>query len=210
MGDQEVVRLGTRALLSRCPNFAVVAETANARECIAKVFEYRPDVVVLNVHEAGGQIDVCREITELVPETKVIIHSSLGRDDLLFEAIAAGAAGYILEQGPGDDLVRAIEAIGRGEALLDSALTQRLFARVREAKIKDDATVFAKLTDQELRVLAQVAEGRTNREIAQMLSLGEGTVRNYVSSILGKLHLTNRAEAAAYSIEHNLRDFLVQ
>jgi DNA-binding NarL/FixJ family response regulator len=98
--------------------------------------------------------------------------------------------------------------VGRGEALLDPTLTQRVFARVREAARKDEAAAFTELTDQELRVLAQVAEGKTNREIAQALFLGEGTVRNYVSSILSKLHLTNRAEAAAYAVEHSLKDYI--
>ena len=129
-------------------------------------------------------------------------------DEILFDAIAAGACGYVLKQIGSDDLIRAVEAVGRGEALLDPALTQRVFARVREAARKEHEDAFASLTDQELRVLSQVAEGKTNREIAATLFLGEGTVRNYVSSILRKLDLTNRAEAAAYAVEHHLKEFL--
>ncbi len=127
---------------------------------------------------------------------------------MLFDAISAGAAGYVLKQIGGDELVNSIERVGRGEALLDPTLVQRVFARVREAARKEEAAAFAELTDQELRVLGQVAEGKTNREIAKVLFLGEGTVRNYVSSILSKLGLTNRAEAAAYAVEHNLKDYL--
>jgi len=127
---------------------------------------------------------------------------------MLFDAISAGACGYVLKQIGSDDLIHALEAAGRGEALLDPALTQRVFDRVREATRKDQEEAFASLTNQEMRVLAQVAEGKTNREIAEVLFLGEGTVRNYVSSILGKLGLTNRAEAAAYAVKHRLDEFL--
>ena len=209
--DHEVVRLGLRALLDRHPDFTVVDEAATAREAVAKVQQHRPDVVVMDIRLPGGSgIDACREITQQVPESKVIMLTSFAEDDMLFEAIAAGAVGYVLKQIGGDDLVRAIEAVGRGEALLDPTLTQRVFARVREAARKDEAAAFTDLTEQELRVLAQVAEGKTNREIAQALFLGEGTVRNYVSSILSKLHLTNRAEAAAYAVEHNLKDYLAE
>jgi len=134
--------------------------------------------------------------------------TSYAEDEMLFDAIAAGACGYVLKQIGSDDLIRAVEAVGRGEALLDSALTQRVFERVRQATRKEHEASFANLTEQEMRVLAQVSEGKTNREIAQALFLGEGTVRNYVSSILKKLNLTNRAEAAAYAVEHNLKKFL--
>ncbi len=142
------------------------------------------------------------------PDVKVIILTSYAEDELLFDAISAGAAGYVLKQIGGDELVRSIEAVGRGEALLDPSLVQKVFARVREAVRKEEAAAFTDLTDQELRVLAQVAEGKTNREIAKALYLGEGTVRNYVSSILSKLNLTNRAEAAAYAVQHSLKDYL--
>ncbi len=207
--DHEVVRLGLRTLLDRHPHFTVVDEAGTAREAIQKTLQHQPDVVVMDVRLHGSSgIDACREIMEQAPETKVIILTSYAEDQLLFDAIAAGAAGYVLKQIGGDELVRSIEAVGRGEALLDPSLVQKVFARVREAARKEEAAAFADLTDQELRVLAQVAEGKTNREIAKALFLGEGTVRNYVSSILSKLNLTNRAEAAAYAVEHNLKDYL--
>jgi two-component system, NarL family, response regulator DevR len=209
--DHEVVRLGLRALLDRQPGFTVVDEASNAKEAVQKALQHRPEVVVLDIRLPGGSgIDACREIVTAAPEVKVIMLTSFAEDDMLFEAIAAGAAGYVLKQIGGDDLVRAIEAVGRGDSLLDPTLTQRVFARVREAQRKDEQSAFSQLTEQEMRVLGLVAEGKTNREIAQQLFLGEGTVRNYVSSILSKLALTNRAEAAAYAVQHNIRAYLTE
>jgi two-component system response regulator DevR len=209
--DHEVVRIGLRALLDRHPSFTVVDEASTAHEAVQKALQHRPEVVVMDIRLPGGSgISACREIVAQAPEVKVIMLTSFAEDDMLFEALAAGAAGYVLKQIGGDDLIRAIEAVGRGEALLDPTLTQRVFMRVREAARKDEAAAFAELTEQELRVLAQVAEGKTNREIAQALFLGEGTVRNYVSSILSKLHVANRVEAAAYAVQHNLKDYLLQ
>ncbi len=207
--DHEVVRLGLRTLLEHHPDFTVVDEAATAKQAVQKTLLLCPDVVVMDIRLPGGSgIDACRKIVEQAPETKVIMLTSYAEDEMLFDAIAAGACGYVLKQIGSDDLVRAIETVGEGEALLDPALTQRVFARVREAARKEQEEAFAGLTDQEMRVLAQVAEGKTNREIAGVMFLGEGTVRNYVSSILRKLNLTNRAEAAAYAVEHNLKDFL--
>ena len=206
--DHEVVRLGLKALLDRHPDFTVVDEASRAREAVQKAEAHRPEVVVMDIRLPGGSgIDACREITQLLPDTKVIMLTSYAEDEMLFDAIAAGAAGYVLKQIGGDDLVHAIEAVGRGEALLDPALTQRVFERVREAQRKEEKSAFSDLTDQEMRVLALLAEGKTNREIAQLLYLGEGTVRNYVSSILSKLGLANRAEAAAYAVQHKIKSF---
>ena len=207
--DHEVVRLGLPTLLDRHSNFTVVGEAATVKEAVQKTLLLRPDVVVMDIRLLGGSgIDACRRIVEQAPEIKIIMLTSYAEDEMLFDAIAAGACGYVLKQIGSDDLIRAVEAVGRGEALLDPALTQRVFARVREAARKEHEEVFANLTDQELRVLSQVAEGKTNREIAGALFLGEGTVRNYVSSILRKLDLTNRAEAAAYAVKHHLKEFL--
>ena len=209
--DHEVVRLGLRALLERHPSFSVVDEAGSAREAVQKVLQHQPEVVVMDIRLPGGSgIEACREIAAQAPDTKVIMLTSFAEDDMLFEAISAGASGYVLKQIGGDDLVRAIESVGRGEALLDPVLTQRVFARVREAQRKDEQSAFTPLTDQEMRVLGLVSEGKTNREIAQALFLGEGTVRNYVSSILSKLSLTNRAEAAAYAVQHNIRTHLTK
>jgi DNA-binding NarL/FixJ family response regulator len=207
--DHEVVRLGLRALLDQNPGFDVVAEAATAREALEKTKLHNPDVVVMDIRLKGGSgIEACQEITENYPDAKVIMLTSYAEDEMLFSAIRAGAAGYVLKQIGGHDLVRAIEAVGRGEALLDPAVTQRVFQEVRKAAREEEASAFAELTQQEMHVLQLVSEGRTNRQIAEMLYLGEGTVRNYVSSILSKLGVRNRAEAAAYAVEHNLRDYL--
>ncbi|HIE57439.1 MAG TPA: response regulator transcription factor [Anaerolineales bacterium] len=207
--DHEVVRLGLRALLERNPQFEVIAEAATAREAIEQVIQYAPDVVVMDIRLPGGSgIEACEEISEKYPNSKVIMLTSYAEDEMLFSAIRAGASGYVLKQIEGESLVRAIEAVGRGEALLDPAVTQRIFQEVRKAAREEEASAFAALTQQEKHVLLLVSEGKTNREIAKALFLGEGTVRNYVSSILSKLGVSNRAEAAAYAVEHNLRDHL--
>ena len=207
--DHEVVRLGLRALLERHPQFEVVSEAGTARDAIEQVEQYLPDVVVMDIRLPGGSgIEACEEISEKFPNTKVIMLTSYAEDEMLFSAIRAGASGYVLKQIEGEGLVRAIEAVGRGEALLDPAVTQRIFQEVRKAAKEEEASAFAALTQQEKHVLMLVSEGKTNREIAKALFLGEGTVRNYVSSILSKLGVSNRAEAAAYAVEHNLRDHL--
>jgi two-component system response regulator DevR len=207
--DHEVVREGLKAILDGHPNFEVVAEAATARDAVEKTRTHKPDVVVMDIRLKGGSgIEACQEITNQFPNVKVIMLTSYAEDEMLFSAIRAGAAGYVLKLIGGDELVRAIEAVGRGEGLLDSAVTQRVFQEVRKAAREQEASAFADLTQQEMHVLQLVSEGRTNRQIAEMLYLGEGTVRNYVSSILSKLNVRNRAEAAAYAVEHNLKDYL--
>jgi two-component system, NarL family, response regulator DevR len=207
--DHEIVRLGLKALLERHPNFEVVAEAGTAHEAVEKVEAFLPDVVVMDIRLPGGSgIEACEEISERFPDSKVIMLTSYAEDEMLFSAIRAGAAGYVLKQIGGEDLVKAIEAVGRGEALLDPAVTQRIFQEVRKAAKEEEASAFSALTQQEKHVLLLVSEGKTNREIAKALFLGEGTVRNYVSSILSKLGVSNRAEAAAYAVEHNLKDYL--
>lgn len=207
--DHEVVRLGLKALLERHPNFIVVAEASTAREAIEHVKTYSPDVVVMDIRLPGGSgIEACQEITTNHPDTRVIMLTSYAEDEMLFSAIRAGAAGYVLKQIGAEDLVRAIEAVSRGEALLDPAVTQRVFQEVRKAAREEESSAFSALTQQEKHVVNLVSEGKTNREIAKALYLGEGTVRNYVSSILSKLGVSNRAEAAAYAVENNLKDHL--
>ncbi len=207
--DHEVVRVGLRSLLEQRPDFEVVDDVGTAEEAVQSARLHRPDVVVMDIRLPGRSgIDACEQITGELPDTKVIMLTSYAEDELLFSAIRAGASGYVLKQVGSDDLVKAIEAVSRGEGTLDPALTQRVFAEVRRAVRQEEAEAFRVLTEQELRVLALVAEGKTNREIAEALYLGEGTVRNYVSSILAKLGLSNRAEAAAYAVQHNLTAYL--
>lgn len=207
--DHEVVRLGLKSLLERHSQFDVVGEASTAREAIEMVGNSHPDVVVMDIRLPGTSgIEACEEITGRYPETKVIMLTSYAEDEMLFSAIRAGASGYILKQIGGEDLVRALEAVGRGEAMLDPTVTQRVFQEVRRAVKEEEASAFAHLSQQEKHVLLLVSEGKTNREIAKALFLGEGTVRNYVSSILSKLGVNNRAEAAAYAVEHNLREYI--
>ncbi len=209
--DHEVVRLGLRALLSGQQDFVVVDEAASAEEAVEKAVLHRPDVVVMDIRMPGTNgIEATRAIKSKLPEVQVIILTSYAEDEMLFDAISAGAAGYVLKQGGGDDLVRAVRRVAEGDALLDPAVTQRVLARVRQATRQEQAAAFKDLTEQELRVLGLVSQGYTNKEIAKELFLGEGTVRNYVSSILSKLELTNRAEAAAYAVRHNLQEVLDQ
>jgi two-component system, NarL family, response regulator DevR len=207
--DHEVVRLGLKSLLERHPQFEVIGEASSAREALEQVAATEPDVVVMDIRLPGTSgIEACEQIVDQYPNTKVIMLTSYAEDEMLFSAIRAGASGYVLKQIASEELVKAIEAVGRGEALLDPAVTQRVFQEVRRAVKEEEASAFQHLSQQEKHVLLLVSEGKTNREIAKNLFLGEGTVRNYVSSILSKLGVNNRAEAAAYAVEHNLREYI--
>ncbi len=207
--DHEVVRLGLKSLLSRYPEFEVVAEASNADEAIDLTDRYKPDVVVMDIRLPGKTgIEATREIVEKDESTKVIILTSYADDELLFDAIAAGASGYVLKQIDSSELINALERIGRGESLLDPAVTQKVFKRMREGALKAEQEAFGMLTDQELKVLGLVAQGKRNKEIAADVYLSEKTVRNYVSSILSKLSLSTRAEAAAYAVKHHINKYL--
>jgi two-component system, NarL family, response regulator DevR len=207
--DHEVVRLGLKSLLERNPQFDVVGEAGSAREAVEQVAALKPEVVLMDIRLPGTSgIEACEEIVNKFPGTRVIMLTSYADDEMLFSAIRAGASGYLLKQIGSDDLVKALEAVSRGEALLDPAVTQRVFQEVRRAVKEEEASAFAHLSQQEKHVLLLVSEGKTNREIAKSLFLGEGTVRNYVSSILSKLGVNNRAEAAAYAVQHNLREYI--
>jgi DNA-binding NarL/FixJ family response regulator len=207
--DHEVVRLGLKSLLEHHIQFEVVGEAGTAKEALEKVAALKPDTVLMDIRMPGNSgIDACEEITKRFPDTKVVMLTSYAEDEMLFSAIRAGASGYVLKQIGGNDLIRSLEAIGRGEALLDSAVTQRVFQEVRRSGKGEEALAFANLSETEKKVLMHVSEGNTNREISKIMNLGEGTVRNYVSSILSKLSVSNRAEAAAYAVQHNLKNFL--
>lgn len=207
--DHEVVRLGMRSLLERYPGFEVVAEASAATDAIQKALSHKPNIVLMDIRLVGSSgIEACQEITRQLPDTKVIMLTSYAEDELLFSAIRAGAVGYVLKQISSTDLIRAIESASRGEATLDPSLTQRVFIEVKRAIQNEEKAAFSDLTPQEMQVLASIVEGKTNREIADTLFLSEGTVRNYVSSILSKLGVSNRAEAAAYAVQHHLKDYL--
>jgi DNA-binding NarL/FixJ family response regulator len=207
--DHEVVRLGLKTLLNHQPNFHVVAEARTAKEAIQKAEEYQPSVILMDIRLPGTSgIEACEVIKKKNPDIKVIMLTSYEEDEVLFAAIRAGAETYLLKQIDSQSLIQAIEAVGRNEALLDPSVTKRVLDEVRRAKREEEAAAFADLTPQEMQVLNLVSEGKTNREIAQALFLGEGTVRNYVSNILSKLRVSNRAEAAAYAVQHGLKDYL--
>lgn len=209
--DHELVRVGLRSLLVRHPEFTVIGEASNASEAIEQARKLKPDIVVMDIRMPGKSgIEACREIVALEPQTKVIMLTSYAEDEMLFEAIAAGAAGYVLKQIGSNDLVNALERIGRGESLLDPSLTQRVFAKVREATRRAIDESFAKLSEQEIKILALIADGKTNREIAEQVFLSEKTVRNYVSSILSKLNFATRAQAAGYAVQHRIQDYIAR
>lgn len=207
--DHEVVRLGIKSLLSHYPQFEVVAEAGTADEAVRQAAEYKPDVIVMDIRLPGKSgIDATREIVAAQPDTKVVMLTTFADDELLFDAISAGASGYVLKQIDSQELITALERIGRGESLLDPAVTQQVFKRMRETTRKAESEAFAQLSEQELKVLALVAQGKRNKEIAEQVFLSEKTVRNYVSSILSKLSLSTRAEAAAYAVKHRIDNYV--
>ncbi|MDX1991968.1 MAG: response regulator transcription factor [bacterium] len=207
--DHAVVRAGLRALLERNDHFRVIAEAGTGEEAVTRALEWKPDVVVMDIRMPGiSGIDACRQITEQMPGCRVVILTSYAEDDLLFAAIRAGASGYVLKRISDNDLVNAVERVSRGDSLLDPSMTASVFDQVRKAHESQQAAAFSSLTPQELAVLSLVASGATNRAIAVDLFLGEGTVRNYVSNILSKIGVSNRAEAAAYAVRHNIHEIV--
>lgn len=201
--DHEVVRSGVRALLQATDDIIVTAEAGTVREAVDEADRARPDVVVMDVRLADGSgIEATREIRAKHPKTAVIMLTSFADDEALFASIMAGAAGYVLKQVKGGELVRAIRTVGRGESMLDPAVTSAVLDRLRKGKHLMADEKLARLSPQEERILGGIADGKTNREIGEELNLAEKTVKNYVSSILSKLEVARRAEAAVYLTRH--------
>jgi DNA-binding NarL/FixJ family response regulator len=197
--DHEVVRQGLVALLDRREGFEVVAEAGSVAEAIAMARRFEPDIVVLDVRLPDGSgVEACREIRAERPATKIVMLTSYPDEEAVLSAIVAGASGYLLKQVRARDLVSALEAVGRGESLLDPAVTEKVLERVRRIATGESTDELAQLTSQEQKILLLVAEGKTNKEIAAEVFLSDKTVKNYVSSILSKLNLERRAQAAAY------------
>jgi DNA-binding NarL/FixJ family response regulator len=197
--DHEVVRQGLVALLDRRPGFQVVAQAGTVQESITQARLQRPDIVVMDVRLPDGSgVEACREIRAELPDTRVIMLTSFPDDEAVLSAIVAGASGYLLKQIRARDLVAALEAVGRGESLLDPAVTERVLERVRRIARGESNDELSVLTPQEQKILMLVAEGKTNKEIATEVFLSDKTVKNYVSSILSKLNLERRAQAAAF------------
>jgi two-component system, NarL family, response regulator DevR len=203
--DHEVVRQGLVALLDRRPNFQVVAEAGTVEEALAQARLHQPDIVIMDVRLPDGSgVEACREIRADLPDTRVVMLTSFPDDEAVLSAIVAGAAGYLLKQIRARDLVAGLEAVGRGESLLDPAVTERVLARVRQIASGEIHDELAGLTPQERKILLLVAEGMTNKAIAAEIFLSDKTVKNYVSSILAKLNLERRAQAAAFVARHRL------
>jgi two-component system, NarL family, response regulator DevR len=203
--DHEVVRQGLVALLDRRPNFQVVAEAGTVEEALAQAHLHQPDIVIMDVRLPDGSgVEACREIRADLPDTRVVMLTSFPDDEAVLSAIVAGAAGYLLKQIRARDLIAGLEAVGRGESLLDPAVTERVLARVRQIASGEIHDELSGLTPQERKILMLVAEGMTNKEIAAEIFLSDKTVKNYVSSILAKLNLERRAQAAAFVAKHRL------
>jgi DNA-binding NarL/FixJ family response regulator len=203
--DHEVVRMGLRTLLERRPGFTVVGEAGTAQEAVRAARQSQPDVVIMDIRlPEGNGVEACREIREERPDTKVIMLTSYADDEALFGSIMAGACGYLLKQTRGQSLAAAIEKVAKGESLLDPAVTNKVLERMRRlaAGEGDELSV---LSPQERKILTLISEGKTNKEIAQEVFLSDKTVKNYVSSILNKLNLRRRSEAAAFIAERRGR-----
>jgi DNA-binding NarL/FixJ family response regulator len=203
--DHEVVREGIVALLARHDQFQVVAEAGTVAEALAGAKRFEPDLVVMDVRLPDGSgIEACREILSDLPKTRIVMLTSYPDEEAVLSAILAGASGYLLKQVRGRDLVAALEAVGRGDSLLDPAVTERVLERVRRVANGQERDELADLTAQERKILMLVADGKTNKEIASEVFLSDKTVKNYVSSILSKLSLQRRAQAAAFVAKHHL------
>lgn len=203
--DHEVVRIGLAALLDGQPGLQVVAQAESGDEAVRLARRHRPDVVVMDIRMPNGSgIDACRTITAEMEGMPVIMLTSHADSEALFDAIDAGASGYVLKRIGTTELIDAVRTVAGGGSLLDPTMTRRVLDRLRNASRVEEAGAFSELTDQERRVLAIIADGATNREIAERMGLAEKTVRNYVSSILAKLTLASRSQAAAYAIRNRL------
>jgi DNA-binding NarL/FixJ family response regulator len=201
--DHEVVRQGLVALLDRRDGFEVVAQAGSVAEGLEMTRRFQPDIVVMDGRLPDGSgIEACRDIRSELPDTRVVILTSYPEEEAVLAAILAGANGYLLKQIRGRDLVSALEAVGRGESLLDPAVTGRVIERIRRIASGEYTDELAPLTKQEHKILLLVAEGKTNREIASEVFLSDKTVKNYVSSILSKLDLERRTQVAAFMVDH--------
>ncbi len=200
--DHEVVRNGLKAMVESTGEMQVVAEAGTVAEAVLRARSYRPDIIVMDVRLPDGTgVDACRDIRSEHPEVQVLMLTSYDDDKALFDAIMAGASGYLLKEVRGNDLMDGIRRVAAGESLLDPGATAKVLERIRQGGGARDPRL-ARLTPTERRILDAIATGNTNREIGGMLGLAEKTIKNYVSTILSKLHVARRAEAAAYLVEH--------
>jgi two-component system response regulator DevR len=195
--DSEVVRMGLRALLGAERSLSIVAEAHNVASAIEAATRHQPDVVLLDIRLPDGTgFDACRQILQRSPATRVLVLTSVADEDVVDDAIRAGAHGYLLKEVHGRALVQAIHDVAEGKSILDPAITARVLALMRST-VPATKNTLAMLSPQERRVLALIAEGKTNKEAAQEMALTEKTVKNYLSNIFEKLHVSRRSEAAA-------------
>jgi DNA-binding NarL/FixJ family response regulator len=198
LDDHEIVRRGVRDMLEAEPDLTVVGEAGTAESALARIPALRPDVAVLDVRLPDGDgVSVCREIRSRMPEVACLMLTSFGDDEALFDAIMAGAAGYVLKQIRGTDLIGAVRTVARGESMLDPEAASKVMARMRDQASKADP--LAGLTPQERKILQLIGEGLTNRQIGERMFLAEKTVKNYVSALFAKLGMERRTQAAAYA-----------
>jgi two-component system response regulator DevR len=203
--DHEVVRMGLRTLLEKREEFSVVGEAGDVAEAISTARRTEPDVIVMDIRLPDGSgVEACRDIRNERPDTHVIMLTSYADDEAVYGSIMAGASGYLLKQTRGQDLAGAIERVARGESLLDPAVTDKVLERMRNLAT-GGSDELAALSPQERKILGGIAEGKTNKEIAEEVFLSDKTVKNYVSSILSKLNLRRRSEAAAFLAERRAK-----
>jgi DNA-binding NarL/FixJ family response regulator len=201
LDDHEIVRRGLRDLLEAEGDIEVVGEAATQQTAVDRVHALDPDVAVLDVRlDEGNGVEACREIRSRHPRTACLILTSFSDDEALFQAIMAGAAGYVLKQIRSADLVDAVRRVAAGQNLLDPVVTARVLERIRRGPEQDER--LARLTEQERKVLDLLAEGLTNREIGERLHLAEKTIKNYVTALLAKMGMARRTEAAVYAVRH--------
>jgi DNA-binding NarL/FixJ family response regulator len=201
LDDHEIVRRGIRELLESEPDIEVIGESGFAEEAARRIPALRPDVAILDARLPDGSgIDVCRDVRSQDPSIHALILTSYDDDEALFSAIMAGAAGYVLKQVRGNDLVESVRRVAGGQSMLDPAVTAQVLERLRKGPETDPA--LAQLTEQEQRILELIGEGMTNRQIAGAMFLAEKTVKNYVSSLLAKLQLHSRTQAAIFANKH--------
>nr|WP_221441621.1 response regulator transcription factor [Jiangella mangrovi] len=200
LDDHEVVRRGVAALLETEPDIEVIGEASTAGQAMARIPALRPDVAILDVRLPDGDgVTVCREMRSQLPNLQCLMLTSYADDDALFDAVMAGAAGYVLKQVHGTDLIGAVRALAAGQSLLDPASTARMLARLRDRTSKADP--LGALTGQERRILDLIGEGLTNRQIGERMFLAEKTIKNYVSNMLAKLNMHRRTQAAVLSAQ---------
>jgi len=203
--DHEVVRQGLVALLARREEFQVVAQAGTVTQALEAARTYHPDLVVMDARLPDGSgIEACRQIRADWPATRVVILTCYADQGAVVDAIVAGASGYLLKESRGHDLVTALEAVGRGESLLDPAVTEPVLERLRRTPGGTSSKALPALTPQERQILEGIAEGKTNKQIAAELFLSDKTIKNYVSAVFAKLHVQRRAQAAAYAARHQL------